>query len=61
MLKWLSFSGVAKEAKRVRWPKANELFKSCFEVVVFCLLFGAFFVIAESVIVYLLKFIGLGA
>lgn len=61
MLKWFSFSGIAKEAKRIRWPKINELLKSCGEVVVFCLLFGTFFVLIESLIVFILKILGIGA
>ena len=61
MLKWLNFSGVVKEAKRIRWPNTKELMTSCAEVVLFCILFGVFFVASESLIVYILKILGIGA
>ena len=28
MLKWFSISGIRKEIKRIRWPKAKELFSN---------------------------------
>ena len=43
MLKWFSISGIRKEIKRIRWPKAKELFSNSLTVIVFTVLFGIFF------------------
>ncbi|MEF9967927.1 MAG: preprotein translocase subunit SecE [Longicatena sp.] len=61
MLKWFSFSGVTKEAKRVRWPKMKDLVSSTGEVLIFVVFFGAFFVGCEFLITFFLKMIGIGA
>lgn len=61
MLKWFSISGIAKEVKRIRWPKVKELVRYSSEVLLFCVFFGAFFVLCEFVVSYILKLIGIGA
>ena len=65
---WFSFSGIRKEAKRVRWPHWKSegaskpgILQNTAEVVVFTASFALFFVVCELVITYLLKFIGIGA
>ena len=64
---WLTYSGVMKEAKRVRWPKWKTegntpgIAQNTGEVLIFTGFFGAFFVICDFVVTYLLKFIGIGA
>ena len=65
---WFSFSGIRKEAKRVRWPHWKSegaskpgILQNTAEVVVFTASFALFFVVCEFVITYLLKFIGIGA
>ena len=49
MLKWFSISGIRKEIKRIRWPKAKELFSNSLTVIVFTVLFGIFFFLCELV------------
>lgn len=61
MLKWFSLSGIAKEVKRIRWPKTADLTNSSAEVILFCVFFGVFFVACEFVITFFLKLIGIGA
>ncbi len=61
MLKWFSLSGIAKEIKRIRWPKTSDLTSSSAEVILFCAFFGVFFVICEFVITFILRIIGVGA
>lgn len=65
---WFSFSGIRKEAKRVRWPHWKSqgasnpgILQNTGEVVIFTASFALFFVLCEFVITYLLKFIGIGA
>lgn len=61
MLKWFSFDGIMKEAKRIRWPKAKELMSTMTEVLIFVAFFGIFFVICEFLITFFLRMIGIGA
>lgn len=58
MLKWFSFSGINKEIKKIRWPKANELFSSSVQVIIFTLFFGLFFILCELLVSLVLKGIG---
>ncbi|MEA4874864.1 preprotein translocase subunit SecE [Anaerorhabdus sp.] len=61
MLKWFSFDGIMKEAKRIRWPKTKELMSTMAEVLLFIVFFGTFFVVCEFLITFFLKVIGIGA
>lgn len=61
MLKWFSFSGIAKEIKRIRWPKTSDLTENSGEVILFCVFFGAFFVLCELAITFILRLMGVGA
>jgi preprotein translocase SecE subunit len=60
-VKWFSFSGISTEVKRIRWPKGSELLASTGKVLLFCILFGAFFVLCDLVVSKLLLWIGVGA
>ncbi len=60
-LKWFSWNGIATEIKRIRWIKFSELMESTGKVLVFCILFGIFFVLCDLVISKLLLLIGVGA
>ena len=60
-LKWFSWSGITTEIKRIRWIKFGELMESTGKVLVFCILFGIFFVLCDLVISTLLLLIGVGA
>ncbi len=60
MLKWFSFSGIATEIKRIRWPKSKELGNESIEVISFILFFCAFFVLCEFLVSAILKLMGLG-
>ena len=59
MLKWFSISGIRKEIKRIRWPKAKELFSNSLTVIVFTVLFGIFFFLCELVAGVFLSVVGL--
>lgn len=60
-MKWFSLSGISKEIKRIRWPKTADLTSNSAEVILFCVFFGAFFVVCEFVITFILRLIGVGA
>ncbi len=63
---WFTFSGIRKEAVRVRWPKwkatSNEpgIFRNTEEVLLFTIFFSLFFVLCDFSIAFLLKFVGIG-
>ena len=61
MLKWFSLSGIAKETKRIRWPKTKEMTKHTVEVLLVVAFFALFFVASEFVITFILRLIGVGA
>ncbi len=61
---WFSFSGIRKEAKRVRWPHwksegaANPgIFQNTGEVLLFTAFFALFFVLCDLGVSYLLNFV----
>lgn len=56
-----SWSGIRKEAKRVRWPKKADIASHTAEVLVFVLFFAAFFVLCDFGITFILRLIGIGA
>lgn len=65
---WFSFSGIHKEAKRVRWPHLKSdgpnnpgILQNSGEVILFTAFFMVFFVLCSLLITYLLKLIGIGA
>ncbi len=60
-LKWFNLEGIRTEIKRIRWIKFSELLESTGKVLVFCVLFGVFFVLCDLVISKLLLMIGVGA
>ncbi len=60
MLKWFSLSGIAKEVKRIRWPRTKDLVEHSTEVIAFTVAFGVFFVACEFLISFFLKMIGIG-
>ncbi len=60
-LKWFSWNGIKTEIKRIRWPKFSEMTTNTAKVLVFCILFGIFFVLCDLVIGKLLLVIGVGA
>ncbi len=61
MLSWFSFEAIKKEIKgRIRWPKAKEMVNDSQTVILFILLFAAFFIFSDFLIALFLKAIGLG-
>ncbi len=58
MTKWFSLSGISTEVKRIRWPKGDEMVKNSFTVIMFTVLFGIYFVIAETFVAFFLRMIG---
>ncbi|MBQ9046737.1 MAG: preprotein translocase subunit SecE [Solobacterium sp.] len=61
MDKTFSWSGIKKEAKRVRWPKTKDVAGNSAEVLIFTAFFALFFVLCEFIVTYILRFMGIGA
>ncbi len=61
MDKTFSWSGIVKEAKRVRWPKWKDIFTNTAEVIIFTAFFALFFVLCEFIVTLLLRWMGIGA
>lgn len=61
MDKTFSWSGIRKEAKRVRWPKKKDTMNATGEVVIFTVFFAVFFVLCDLLVVNLLRVLGIGA
>ena len=61
MMKWFSLSGISKEIKRIRWPKMKDISENTGETLLFIIAFGAFFIVSDLVITFILKLIGIGA
>ena len=62
--KWFSFSGINKEAKRVRWPHWKSegtnnpgILQNSSEVIVFTAAFALFFVACDLLVTWLLTFV----
>ncbi|MCI6744858.1 preprotein translocase subunit SecE [Anaerolactibacter massiliensis] len=61
MDKTFSWSGIKKEAKRVRWPKTKDTMSNTGEVVIFTAFFAVFFVLCDLLVSGLIQTIGIGA
>jgi preprotein translocase SecE subunit len=61
MDKTFSWSGIRKEAKRVRWPKRKDTVQNTGEVLIFTVFFALFFVGCDFLVQFLLKVLGIGA
>lgn len=57
-MKWFSFSAIAKEIGKIRWPKKNDLFTNSLQVLFFTALFVIFFYLCLTAITWLLTTIG---
>lgn len=62
--KWFSFSGINKEAKRVRWPHWKSegtnnpgILQNSGEVILFTASFALFFVLCDLLVTWLLTFV----
>ena len=60
-LKWFNWEGIKTEVKRIRWIKPAELVTSTGKVLLFCILFGLYFMLCDLVISKLLLMLGVGA
>ncbi len=60
MDKTFSWSGIKKEAKRVRWPKRKDVAEDTGEVLCFTGFFALFFVLCDFGIAFLMRMIGIG-
>lgn len=58
-MKWFSINGILTESKRIRWPKAKDLFKNSAIVVIFIAVLGLFFFLCQLVSSGFLKLIGM--
>lgn len=61
MDKTFSWSGIKKEAKRVRWPRTKDTMSNTGEVVIFSAFFAVFFVLCDLLVSGLVRMIGIGA
>ncbi|MCR5230161.1 MAG: preprotein translocase subunit SecE [Solobacterium sp.] len=61
MDKTFSWSGIQKEAKRVRWPKRKDTLDNTAEVLIFTVFFALFFVLCDFGVAVLLRAVGIGA
>ena len=61
MDKTFSWSGIKKEAKRVRWPKRKDIANNTGEVLTFTAFFALYFVLCEFIVTGILRLIGIGA
>lgn len=61
MDKTFSWSGIRKEAKRVRWPKTKDTMQNTGEVLIFTVFFALFFIVCDFGVSFLLKALGIGA
>jgi len=61
MDKTFSWSGIRKEAKRVRWPKSKDTVQNTGEVLIFTVFFALFFVGCDFLVQFLLRALGIGA
>ncbi len=61
MDKTFSWSGITKEAKRVRWPKKKDTWTNTVEVIIFTAFFALFFVAVDLLVAYLMTMFGIGA
>ena len=62
--RWFSFSGINKEAKRVRWPHWKSegtnnpgILQNSGEVILFTASFALFFVLCDLLVTWLLTFV----
>lgn len=56
---WFSFKGVRAEAKHVSWLSKKDLAKNTGTVIAFCLVFGLFFMLSDSIIAVVFKLLGI--
>ena len=61
MDKTFSWSGIRKEAKRVRWPKTKDTMQNSGQTLIFTIFFALFFILCDFGVQFLLKAIGIGA
>jgi len=61
MDKTFTWSGVKKEAKRVRWPSRKDVTDNSTEVIAFTAFFAVFFIFCEFIVTGILRLIGIGA
>ena len=57
-MKWFSIKGIVEEAKKVRWPRRNEIAKDTFVSIAFMAIFAGFFVLSDFVVTLALRLIG---
>ncbi len=54
-MKWFSISGIAKEIKKIRWPKIGDLSVNSVQVIIFTLGFGIFFFLCDFLVTMFLQ------
>lgn len=56
---WFSLKGIRAEMKHVSWLSKKELIKNSSIVVIFCLVFGVFFMFSDAIIASIFKVLGI--
>lgn len=60
-MKWLSFSGIIKETKRIHWPSMKSMVRNSSIVIIFVAAFALYFLGVETLVSFILKLMGIGA
>lgn len=58
-MKWFSIKGIVEEMKKVHWPTLGELTKSSVTVLLFAVVFAAFFVLCDFVALWFFRTVGI--
>ena len=56
---WFSIKGIRAEMKHVSWLSKKDLVKNSSIVVIFCLVFGLFFMASDTIIAVIFKVLGI--
>ena len=58
-MKWFSLSGIVEEARRVRWPKKDDMIDNFIIVIVFTIFFGICFYGSDALVALFLRLVGI--
>ena len=58
-MRWFSIKGIIEEMKKVHWPKAGELARSSFTVILFSGAFAAFFILCDFIAAWFFRTMGI--
>lgn len=56
---WFSVKGIRAEIRHISWLSKKDLIKNSSIVVIFCLVFGVFFMLSDTIIATIFKVLGI--